>query len=132
MKIIGIDYGRSKVGLAIAESEVRLSEPLEVVRVASYSDCLVKLVKIIRAHEVERIVVGVSEGKIAEEARKLGKDLGMKLDILCDYKDESLTTHDAQEISKMLGHGPKKRREMEDAFSASIILQSYLDENANL
>src|SRR3989338_3471990 len=81
MKILGIDYGRSKIGLAIAEGG--LAEPWKVVKTGG-------LKKILENESFDKIVVGVSSGAMAEEQREFAKSLG------AETFDETLTTKEAQ------------------------------------
>jgi putative Holliday junction resolvase len=119
MRILGIDYGKSKVGLAISESS--LAEPLRVIR---YSDknALVEQIKQVATSEgVEKIIVGESEGAMGQESREFAKLVGG------ETFDETLTSQDAQKLSREAGISRKKRRGMEDAYAATIMLQNYLD-----
>jgi len=111
-KILGIDYGRAKIGLAIGEGF--LAEPWKVVN-------LRKLKEILKKGEFDKIVVGVSEGAMGEESKKFAKEIG------AETFDETLSSKDAQRISLEAGVPRKKRRELEDAFSATIMLQSFID-----
>ena len=122
MKILGIDYGRSKIGLAISEGT--LAEPWKVIRVDSFEDAVGKVMQVIKVEQVEKVVVGISEGKMGEESKKFAEKIG------AETFDETLTSLDAQTLSREAGIGQKKRREMEDAYAASIMLQNYLDQNS--
>lgn len=119
MKILGIDYGRKKIGLAIADGS--LSEPLRVIRYSDTGMLSEKLKKIIKENKIEKIVVGVSEGEMGEESKKFAEE------IHAETFDETLSTHVAQELSKEAKVGRKKRKDLEDAFAASVMLQLYLD-----
>lgn len=112
MKILGIDYGRSKIGLAIAEG--RLAEPWKVVNP-------IELMKILANEKFDKIVVGISEGEMGTESGKFAKTLG------AETFDETLSTQEAQRLSREAGVSKKKQRGMEDAYAASIMLQNYLD-----
>ncbi len=127
MKILGIDYGKAKIGLAI--SERTLSEPLKVVRVNSFDDAIEKIEKEIITINPDKVIVGISEGLMGEESKKFSLVLTGKTTIPVETFDETLSTSDAQELSKLAGINRKKRHEMEDAFAASVMLQSYLDDN---
>ena len=127
MKVLGVDYGRRKVGLAIAES--RIARPLRVIKYSQTSDLLKKLDQLIQQEEVEEIVMGVSEGVMGEESKRFGKLLQSRFNLSVHFQDETLSTHDAQELSREAGIGQKKRRALEDAYSAAVILQSYTDSN---
>ena len=125
MRILGIDYGRKKIGLAISDG--KLAEPLRVIRCKSGEEGIEKLKKVVEEEDVGKFVLGVSEGKMGEESKAFGKRLqdGIKLPVV--FQDETLSTHQAQELSIEAGIGRMKRKKLEDAYSASLILQSYLD-----
>ena len=125
MRILGIDYGRKKIGLATADGV--LAEPLKVLRYQDIGGLSEEIKKIVHDLKVEKIVMGVSEGKMAEETKKFGRRLQKKLGIPLIFQDETLSTQQAQELSIKAGIKRKKRRELEDAYSATLILQSYLD-----
>ena len=122
---MGIDYGKRKIGIALGDE--RLVEGLTVVRYEDEKKALEKIVKIIKKEKVNEIVVGVSEGQIGEESRKFGEKLGKKVNLPVHFQDETLTTQDAQALSIIAGIKRKKRRALEDAYSAALILQNYLD-----
>lgn len=119
MKILGIDYGRSKVGLAVGIGT--LAEPLKVIRVNSFDDAVGKIKIETDLEKPDKIVVGVSEGAMAGESAEFAKAIGG------ETFDETLTSKDAQKLSIEAGIARKKRHEMEDAYAASIMLQNYLD-----
>jgi len=125
MKILGVDYGRAKIGLAIADGP--LAEPHSVLKVNSFEDALKKVEQVVQVMKVEKVIVGVSEGEMGKEQEKFASLLGKRLNMEVVTWDEALSTFDAQQISREAGLGPKKRREMEDAFAAAIMVQSYLD-----
>ncbi len=118
-KILGIDYGRSKIGLAIAEGP--LAYPLRVVRFNTLEEVLKKIKEEIEKGEIKKVVVGVSEGTMGGESRAFAKLIN------AETFDETLSTYEAQKRSILGGVGRKKRRKMEDAYAATIMLQNYLD-----
>ncbi len=126
MRLLGIDFGQAKVGVALAETKI--SEPLEVIRYSSEEKLIEKLTKIIKSHNIERIVVGKSERDSKKDALEFGKKLKEKLNIEVVFHDETLSSLDAQFLAREAGIKRKKRKDMEDAYAAAIILQSYLDQ----
>jgi len=120
MRILGIDYGRSKVGLAIAETP--LAQPMGVIRYSTPGELQIKIKRVIEDSDIDKIVVGVSEGEMAKESEEFAKSLG------AETFDETLTSFEAQRLSIEAGIKRKKRREMEDAYAATVMLQNYLDE----
>lgn len=136
MTILGIDWGAAKIGLAIATSGV--AEPYSVIR---YKRSLppggndIKILwealgTVIKKENVDRIIVGISEGKMGETQRMFAKDLSEKLNIQVETFDETLTTQEAQKLAIEAGIKRKKRKQLEDAFAATLMLQSYLDSYA--
>lgn len=119
MKFLGIDYGRKKIGLAVSDG--KLAEPYQVIRYRDWDKMIAHIQRIIEKQRIEKVVVGVSEGEMAEESKEFAKQFK------AETFDETLSSHDAQVMSIQSGMGKKKRREMEDAFAASIMLQNYID-----
>ena len=129
MKLLGIDYGRKKMGFAVGETDSKFAEPFSVMRFQALEEALEKIKQAVQAERAEKIVIGVSEGKMAEETKKFGKKLSEKLKMLVVFQDETLSSKDAQEFSIGAGIKRKKRKDMEDAFAAAIMLQNYLENN---
>ncbi len=127
MKTLGIDYGRSKIGLAIGEAGI--AEPYKVLHVKNFSDAIQKTVEAIIKEAPEKIVVGVSEGVMGAESEEFSQIIKTKFNIPIHTFDETLSSKDAQAMSRAAGVRRKKRRLMEDAYAASIMLQAYLDAN---
>jgi putative Holliday junction resolvase len=119
MKILGIDYGRRKIGLALGNSI--LAEPYKVIKVDNFENAVKKILQIIKVLQVEQVVVGVSEGEMGEESKKFAERINAKT------FDETLSTYDAQKLSIESGMNRKKRKSNEDAFAATVMLQSYID-----
>ena len=127
MKILGIDYGRKKIGLSFSEGKI--ASPLGVIKFEDWKSFKERLIEIIAEEGVEKLVIGVSEGKMAEEIKKFGERLSSEISIPIEYFDETLSTHQAQELSRESGMKKNKRLALEDAYAASVMLQSYLDNN---
>jgi len=125
MKILGIDYGRSKIGLAVADGP--LSEPLKVMRYKDTTIVAEQIKKIITENAIEKVIVGVSEGEMGKESKNFSLNFGKMLGIPVETFDETLSTQEAQILSREAGIHQKKRHEMEDAYAATIMLQNYLD-----
>ena len=125
MRIIGIDYGRIKIGLAVADGP--FAEPLKVIRFNSQKVAIKKIEQVVAEVKPENVVVGISEGKMANETEVFVRKLRKKLNIPIYFQDETLTTKEAAELALKAGIKRKKRKHLEDAYSATIILQNYLD-----
>ena len=127
MRILGIDYGKKKIGLALAEGP--LSEPWKVIRFENIDDVVEELSDLVESESINKVVVGISENKMGEESKRFSLSLSKRLTIPVATFDETLTTYEAQKLAIEAGIGRKKRKEMEDAYAASLMLQLYLDSN---
>jgi putative Holliday junction resolvase len=121
MKILGIDYGRKKVGLAIGVSG--FAEPYKVIKYLSRDILIAEIQKILTSEAIEKIVVGVSEGEMGRESEEFAQSLN------AEVFDETLTSKDAQRLAIEAGVRRGKRKDMEDAYAAAVMLQGYLDLN---
>ncbi|MEK7472618.1 MAG: Holliday junction resolvase RuvX [Patescibacteria group bacterium] len=134
MNILGIDYGRKKIGLAISNG--KLAEPMKVIRYTDIKKLSEQIRQIIKQEKIEKVIVGVSEGEMAIESKKFATLITsyqpqsgkLRLSpVTVEFSDETLSSYDAVDMSIQAGMSRKKRKEMEDAFAASIMLQSYID-----
>jgi len=125
MRLLGIDYGRAKVGLALGEAI--LAEPYKVIKYNNIDALIKQIDDVTRKENITKIVVGVSESVIAKESEDFAKKVNETLNIPVDLQDETLSSLDAQRISIELGIKRKKRKGLEDAYAAAIMLQNYLD-----
>lgn len=126
MKILGIDYGEAKIGLATSEGEI--AEPLGMIEIRNWE---LGIGNICRKEKVEKIVVGISEGKMAEKTREFGERLREITGLLVEFWEETLTSKEA--VKKMIEAGKARRRRKMDehAVAACLILQDYLDNLPN-
>ena len=136
MKIMSVDYGDVRTGLAVCDRTEFLASPVGTIVERDF-ETLVKKVAYAATKElgVGMVVVGLprnmdgSYGFRCDACRELGKMLQETSGIEVDYQDERLTTviaHDFLSANNVKG---KKRKEKVDAVSAVLILQSYIDKN---
>lgn len=118
MKILGVDWGKKKIGLAIADNS--LAEPLGTV--ASPNE----LIKTAKERRIEKVVLGLPEGKYKREVEVLGKRLEKELEIEVVFRSEVLSTKAALKKAIEAGKKKKARRKL-DALAAAALLQEYLD-----
>ncbi len=134
MRILGIDYGEKRVGLAISSPVGFIAQGLPTIERIEGTDYLEELADVIKEKEVDEIVVGLpknmngSIGEKAEEVLELVEKLISKFNLPVNTFDERLTTvraHRAMTGAKMSKKGKKKRVDM---IAAQFILQAYLDQ----
>jgi len=127
MRILGIDYGDKKIGLAIAEDII--AEPFQVLRYDSRDWAVKKIIDIIKREKIGKIVVGVSEGESRKKTESFSDLLRKLINIPLCYSDETLTTQTAQKLSLEASVKKTKRRRLEDAYAAAVMLQLYLEQH---
>ncbi len=134
MRILGIDYGAKRVGLAISSPVGHIAQGLPTIERMDGEDYLEELAGVIKEKEVEEIVVGLPKnmngtiGEKAEEILGLVETLKSKFNLPVHTVDERLTTvraHRAMAGAKISKKGKKKRVDM---IAAQFILQCYLDQ----
>jgi len=136
MAIVAIDFGRRRIGLAIAESANSPAYPLGTIIRVSWDEDLARITAWIVSRAVTQLVVGLplnmdgTEGPSAQAARAFGGQLGTHLQLPVDYTDERLTSFEARE---RLSNRPARRRRKTavDAVAATIILEEWLASHRN-
>lgn len=123
MKILGIDFGLVNLGLAMTEGS--LVEPFGVIKDKK------QIKRVCQEHKIEKIVIGLSEGEMAEESRRFGRKIASITGLPVEYQDETLTTKEAKELMVKIGKPKKKRQKQADAIAAALILQNYLSRKRN-
>lgn len=131
-RILAIDFGHKRVGLALSDLGHSLATPLKVLqRDQRFHE---QLREICQENEIERLVVGLplsldgKERNPAVNARAFGEKIAGLLSLPVVFHDERFTTFEAQETMKSLGAKQKKRRDWVDAIAAAVFLQAYLDQ----
>lgn len=122
MKYLGVDFGLKRIGLATSEGE--LASPLKVLTVSSLSDAVGKIIREVGENGVDKIIVGMPEGSTGKAAKRLVNGLKKEgLDV--ETSDETLSTQNAGKLMIEMGIS-KKKRKINDAQAAALILQGYL------
>lgn len=148
---LSIDYGRERIGLAIARANAKMAQPLSTLRRINRNEDMRRLRELAREHRVKQVVVGLplnldgTRGEMAEEAERFAQRVRKQLGVLVEMVDERLTSWEAERLlEEMQGrflHGPKKgggtqrkapARATVDAVAAAVILNEYLGRQAQL
>ena len=131
-RILAIDYGRRRIGLAITDELGLTASPLPVMERKNRRDDLRRLRKLLEEYQVALVLVGNPvhlsgrRGEMADEAarfaERLEKNLGVKVELL----DERLTSWEAEQISRDT-RGSRNKKQHVDSMAAAILLREYLD-----
>lgn len=136
MRVLGVDYGLKRVGLAVSDPTGTVATPLHTLtRRAGRRPPLAKLERIGRELGVDHVVMGLpldlrgNENEWCAEVRDVGQRLGERLGVDVSFVDERLTSVRAERAVRSAGL-PKHERERKDrvdAAAAQLILQAWLD-----
>src|SRR5690348_1901677 len=133
MRILAIDHGTRRMGIAISDESKTLAQPLEFIPAAPFADFLDRLKLLLREKEIDLIVVGMprnmdgSYGPAALKVQEFVAALKNALTIPIKTWDERLTSTQANRFLISANVRRDKRKEKVDQTAAAIILQSYLD-----
>ena len=133
MRILGLDYGEARIGVAVSDELGMLATPLETISEKDRAAQLEKTARVARENNVGKIVVGYpkrmdgSIGHRAEYTEEFAKDLSEMLGIDYVLWDERLSSTEAHNILSMGKVSGKNRKTKVDKIAAVIILQGYLD-----
>jgi putative holliday junction resolvase len=135
-RILGIDYGTRRIGIALSDPTSTIAQPLTVlVRRSGKRPPVQAVADLIAQHEVAHIVVGLpltlagEESEWTREARDFGEKVGRRAGVGVTFADERMTSVAAERTVRSLGlrRTERERKERIDAAAAAIILQGYLD-----
>ena len=147
-KIAALDYGRRRIGLALAGTASRIAQPCDTLERINRNEDMRRLREFVRAHNVQQIVVGLplrldgTCGDMAEEATRFANRLRKEMRIPVIMIDERLTSWEAErileeELGRRITHETTrdgKRKQLRDAqgkytvdaIAAMVILREYL------
>lgn len=133
MRILGIDYGSKRLGLAVCDELGLTAQGLTTITRKNRERDLEEIGAVIEQYNVEKIVVGFplrldgTEGIQCEKVNRFVDILESKFALPIVKWDESLSTKEAEQILIEANMSRKKRKGVVDKLAAAIILQDYLD-----
>lgn len=133
MKIMGIDYGDARTGVAVSDLLCTIVGSTTVVPSRNTQKAIADIVRIAKEQQVALIVVGLprnmdgTEGPRAELCRGFAQQLREASGIEVTMWDERRTTVEAHNILSQHNYHGKKRKDTVDAVAASLILEGYLN-----
>lgn len=133
MRILSIDHGEKRIGVAMSDPTATIAAPLKVIEHVSRAIDAAQIAALAAQNDVGLIVVGQSfdeDGNPNPAGRRAGRfadELKKQTNIPVELWDESLSTQDARAARVELGGSRKKRASHHDALAAVVILQSYLE-----
>ena len=135
-RILGIDYGRRRLGVAISDETAMLALPVETVQVENPAEAVAATVRIARDRQAQKIVVGLplnmngSRGPMAEEVEAFVKLLAEASGLPVATWDERLSSGLVERVLLDADLSRNRRKQVRDKLAAQVILQGFLDAQA--
>ncbi len=133
MRILALDHGTKRIGVAVSDETKTIAQPLEYIPAEPFAGFLERLRQLIREKEIDLILIGLprnmdgSYGPAAEKVQTFAGVLGGAITVPIKMWDERLTSAQANRVLIQGGARRAKRKEKVDQTAAAILLQSYLD-----
>ena len=131
MKILALDVGRKRIGLAISQSGILVQEFLTMDNKESSS--FTEIAEIIEDEGIEKLVIGLpknmdgTDAEITKYVEEFSKKLSAIISIPVDFEDERLTTKEAERQLRNSGLNHEEIEKRIDQYSAKLILEQYLE-----
>jgi len=133
MRILALDHGTKRIGVAVSDETKTIAQPLEYILAEPFADFLARLKKLLVEKEIDLVLIGLPrnmDGSYGPEAQKVEAFVAvLKMAITVPIKtwDERLTSAQANRVLIEAKVRRDKRKEKVDKMAAAILLQSYLD-----
>lgn len=132
MRILGLDIGERRIGVAVSDPGLAIASPLEVLDARAVTNS-VALREIIEEYEIERVVIGLplsldgTEGPQALRVRRMADELADSLGLPVHFYDERFSSVEAGRAMQAAGMSERQKRGSVDMVAAALLLQGYLD-----
>lgn len=136
-RILAIDYGTRRIGLAVSDALGITAQGIETLERTNLAEALLHIQKLVEDYSAELVLVGnplshrgavtTMSGHVASFAEKLRRRLNCPVELV----DERLTSAEAGRVLHETGASLEQRRRTRDRMAATLLLQSYLDRRAN-
>lgn len=133
-RILGIDYGEKRIGLALSDPFGWTAQPLTVLVGLRREELLTALEKLVREYEVSTVVFGLPlhmdgrEGEAVAKVKKIAQALAERLsEVEIDFMDERLSSVGAERVLIEADLSRSRRKKIIDKQAASFMLQGYLE-----
>lgn len=135
MRLMGIDFGDARVGIALSDPLCIMSQGYKTIKNDGTDSLYSEISDIIKEKEVTKIVVGLpknmdnSEGFRTDATKEFVENLKTVTDVPIEFCDERLTTVSAHGFLSEMNVRGKKRKGAVDTLSAALILETYMKKN---
>lgn len=132
-RILALDLGTRRIGVALSDPTGTIASALEVMPAEGRARTMARVGELVQTHGVARILVGLpirldgTEGAEARSARQFAAALQQEIGVPVELLDERLSTAEAERTMIEADASRARRRERRDAVAAALLLQRYLD-----
>lgn len=133
MRVLGLDYGDRRIGVALSDAFGWTAQGLEIIERKQEGDDIRRIEQLVREHEVGTIVVGLPKnmngtiGPRGEICMAFAEQIRQMLSLKVELWDERLTTVAATRTLLEADVSRRKRKQVVDKMAAALLLQNYLD-----
>ncbi|MCD8316225.1 MAG: Holliday junction resolvase RuvX [Eggerthellaceae bacterium] len=135
MRVMALDIGDSRVGIAVSDPTGKIASPVAVLSTAEVMNHSATFLRIVDDWEPDLLVCGIpvsmngEEGPQAKKIKQIARQIAKNCDISLRFVDERLSSVQAKRSMKATGMNERNMRGKVDMVAASIFLQAWLDEN---
>lgn len=133
MRVLGVDFGLKRVGLAVTDPEGRMAFPLKTIERTTRKELFAGMLDLIESENISKVVVGLpldlegGETLSTRQAVNFAESLARRAGVPVVFADERLTSVEAEERLREAGVSGKKLKKVLDSQAAVLILESYLE-----
>lgn len=137
MRILGLDVGERRIGVAVSDELGWTAQPVTVVDNGPEEEAVEVIVRLAQQYDVRAVVIGLPRrtdgtyGPETDYVRAFGDEIGQIINVPVHYQDERFSTVEAERTLISSGMRRTRRRQVIDRVAAGIILQTYLDRRRN-
>ncbi len=133
MRVLALDYGDSRIGVAISDELGITAQPLKTIKNKNFSQVADEIKKLIEKYNVKEVIVGLplhlngGAGERAKITREFAEKLSDEICVPLFFQDERLSSAEVENVLLEADLSRQKRRQKRDKLAASLILRIYLD-----
>jgi putative Holliday junction resolvase len=133
MRILALDIGEKRCGLAISDASGAVASPLTVLEAKAVLSCAPAFQRILQDHEPQMLLCGLplsmsgEPGPQAQRIQQQAQELAQRIGLPLKFSDERLSSAQAKRALRQSGHNERSMRGKVDMIAATLFLQSYLD-----
>ena len=134
MRILALDVGDSRIGVALSDPLEMLASPLTIIKRSNEASDIQNIVNLVNENKAGRLIVGLplalsgEAGMQAQKVKTFTDRLESAISVPLELVDERFSTVTAREYMRETGKKKDRFKKKDDAVAAAVILQSYLDE----